>query len=344
MTYGYRTATATVAGAIAPLDHAARNVNIHITRILQWAPAKSVLLGVPYYGYDWPVTSARPERHRPDEQDDLTAPVEEHHLRGGARLPRRPPDDRRATTTPSRAARTTPTGEPVKKTYRQVYFEDELSLAAKYDYALASGLGGIGIWTLDNDRGYGQLWNVLREKFYAPIRAMTVTASTSGLRRSAGVVSVIVHGRVRNTGTVPVTGRWWWSIRDQRGHIVLTGSWPSSTIYPGRSLSHGRLVRLGLATRLPAGMYTLRVIFKSGSDGLALADVDVPPAVLIAARTKSAVRASQHRGPVRRLLAMHAPIRPVASLALRSALMVALAMTLILVLLPMILSVEASST
>ena len=41
---------------------------------------------------------------------------------------------------------------------------------------------------------------------------------------------------------------------------------------------------------------------------------------------------------------MHAPIRPVASLALRSVLMVALAMTLILVVLPMILSVEASSS
>ena len=41
---------------------------------------------------------------------------------------------------------------------------------------------------------------------------------------------------------------------------------------------------------------------------------------------------------------MHAPIRPVASMALRSALMVALAMMLILVLLPMVLSVEAASS
>jgi hypothetical protein len=41
---------------------------------------------------------------------------------------------------------------------------------------------------------------------------------------------------------------------------------------------------------------------------------------------------------------MHAPIRPVASMALRGALMVALAMMLILVLLPMVLSVEAASS
>jgi hypothetical protein len=41
---------------------------------------------------------------------------------------------------------------------------------------------------------------------------------------------------------------------------------------------------------------------------------------------------------------MHAPIRPVATIALRCALMVALAMMLILVVLPMALSVEASSS
>ena len=66
MTYGYRTGTATVAGAIAPLDNTERTVKKHIARILQWAPAKSILMGVPYYGYDWPVTSNVAERHRPD--------------------------------------------------------------------------------------------------------------------------------------------------------------------------------------------------------------------------------------------------------------------------------------
>ena len=37
-------------------------------------PAKSVLLGVPYYGYDWPVTVERPERHRPDRTRRPTVP------------------------------------------------------------------------------------------------------------------------------------------------------------------------------------------------------------------------------------------------------------------------------
>ena len=107
MTYGYRTATATVAGAMAPLAHAARNVDIHITRILQSAPADSILLGVPYYGFDWPVTSAVPNATVQTTRRPTARPR-------ASRMPRRgsisPPTRRScATTTPSRAARTTST-------------------------------------------------------------------------------------------------------------------------------------------------------------------------------------------------------------------------------------------
>ena len=60
MTYNYRWSGSTVTGAIAPLDNTARTVKIHIARILQSAPAATILLGVPYYGYDWPVTTDVP--------------------------------------------------------------------------------------------------------------------------------------------------------------------------------------------------------------------------------------------------------------------------------------------
>ncbi len=265
MTYGYRTATATVAGATAPLFHATRNVDIHITRILQSAPADSILLGVPYYGFDWPVETATPNATVRTNKTTYGPAKSITYAAAREYLAAHPTIVRHHDTVEGSAYFIY--RDAVKKTYREVYFDDEVSLAAKDDYALVKGLGGIGIWTLDNDRGYGQLWSVLRAKFYAPIRSTTVTASTTSLRRSAGVVSVIVHGAVRNTGTIPITGHWWWSIRDQQGRTVQTGSWSSSTIYPNRTLSHGRLVRLGLASRLPPGRYTLRIIFTSGSKG-----------------------------------------------------------------------------
>lgn len=263
MTYGYRTATAKIAGATAPLAHAERNVNIHITRILKSAPADSILLGVPYYGFDWPVETATPNAIV--RADKTTYGPAKSITYAAARdyLAAHPSIVRHHDTVEGSAYYFY--RDAAKKTWRAVYFDDEVSLAAKYDYALVRGLGGIGIWTLDNDKGYGQLYSVLRQKFYAPVRSVTITASISHLHRTAGVVWLTVHGRVRNTGTVPLAGRWWWSITDPRGRIVTSGKWDSKTIYPARSLAHGRVVRLGTASGLRAGNYTLRIYFKTST-------------------------------------------------------------------------------
>ena len=86
MTYGYRTGTATVAGAIAPLDNDARTVRQHITRILQWAPANKVILGRALLRLRLAGDLERPERHGPDEQDALR-PGHDDDLRLRARLP-----------------------------------------------------------------------------------------------------------------------------------------------------------------------------------------------------------------------------------------------------------------
>ena len=263
MTYGYRTTTATIAGAVAPLASASRNVNIHITRILKSAPASSILLGVPYYGFDWPVVSAVPNATVQPDKTTFGAAKSITYAAARDYLAAHPTIVRHHDTVEGSAYYIY--RDAAKKTYREVYFDDERSLAAKYDYALVKGLGGVGIWTLDNDRGYMDLWNVLRQKFYAPVRSTTITASITGLHRTAGVVWLTIHGRVRNTGTVPLTGRWWWSITDPKGKIVVSGKWAASSIYPTRSLAHGRVVRLGLASALRSGTYTLRIYFKTSS-------------------------------------------------------------------------------
>jgi hypothetical protein len=154
--------------------------------------------------------------------------------------------------------------DAAKATFRQVYFEEERSLADKYDYALVTGLGGIGIWTLDNDRNYTELADVLRSRFYSPVRSATVLASTRDLKRVSGAVYVTVRGRVTNTGTVPLSGVMSYTIRDGRDRLVARGSWPKETVYPGRAIRHARTIRLGLAANLRAGTYVLRLRFDAG--------------------------------------------------------------------------------
>lgn len=259
MTYNYRWTGSTVTGAIAPLDHATRNVKLHIARILQWAPAKSVLLGVPYYGYDWPVTSEVPNAGV--QSNKTTWGAVKSITYGSARdfLASHPEAVRQYDALEGSGFYTY--WDPVKLTFRQAYFDDERSLSAKYDYALVTGLAGIGIWTLDNDRGYTELWDVLRSKFYAPVYAAVVNTSVKSVTRSSGYVYATVRYSVRNTGTVPQRGTWRWTIRDGRDRIVASGTRAAETIYPGQSIGHVVKVRLGLATRLPAGTYKVRVRF-----------------------------------------------------------------------------------
>jgi spore germination protein YaaH len=271
MTYNYRWTGSKVTGAIAPLDHATRNVKDHIGRMISWVPAKSLLLGVPYYGYDWPVTSDVPNATVQTNKTTYGAVRSVTYAGARAFLAAHPEVVRRYDSLEGSGFYTY--WDSTHKTFRQVYFEEERSLTAKYDYAIATGLGGIGIWTLDNDRGYDALANVLRAKFYAPVYQATVKGSVTDIVRRSGVVYVKVHAGARNTGTVPLTGSLRWSIRNRAGRVILSGRWPTSVLYPGRATSRAVTVKLGLATRLAAGTYTLRVRYVSTRGTWGLPDV-----------------------------------------------------------------------
>jgi hypothetical protein len=227
--------------------------------VLQWAPAGTVLLGVPYYGYDWPATSAVPNASVQPSKTTFGAVVSVTYAQARAFLAAHPEVVWQYDALEGSGFYTY--WDATKGTLRQVYFEEERSLAAKYDYALTAGLAGVGIWTLDNDRGYPQLWDLLRSKFFAPIHLTVVSGSVTNVTRRSGYVYAVVHFGTRDTGTVPERGYWRWTVRDSKNHIVASGSRASETIYPGRSIGHATRVRLGLASKLRAGTYKLRVSF-----------------------------------------------------------------------------------
>jgi hypothetical protein len=47
---------------------------------------------------------------------------------------------------------------------RRIWYDDNISLGAKYDYIRRNGLGGIVIDTLGNDDGFGDLWDMMAAK------------------------------------------------------------------------------------------------------------------------------------------------------------------------------------
>jgi spore germination protein len=263
MTYNYRWRGSTVTGAIAPLDHATRNVKIHIAKMLQWAPREQVLMGVPYYGYDWPVTSKVPNATvRSDKR--RYGPVRTVTYRSARIFLREHPKVVRRYDALEGSGFYTYWSSRYK-TYRQVYFEDERSVRAKYAYVKELGLAGVGIWTLDNDRGLRAMQNELRDAFYRPVHRVSVGGRIAEVRESGGDVFATVRARAKVTGNVPERGYFAWTIRDPDGDLVRAGRWPHQTLYPDRLRTPGTEVRLGPSSALVEGDYQLRIRFIAGS-------------------------------------------------------------------------------
>ena len=151
MGYNYYWSGSATAGPVAPIS----GENYNITRSLNedyindGVPPGKLLLGVPWYGYDWPVTGS-----------DRKAPTTGT---GTSRL---------YNTALNLAAGHTvifdqPTGVPwisyqSSGQWRQMWYDDSLSLQLKNNLALGLNLAGIGIWALSYEAGRDELWNGLK--------------------------------------------------------------------------------------------------------------------------------------------------------------------------------------
>lgn len=124
-------------------------------------PAEKIILGVPYYGYNYLVygeprikAETRPMdswRGRPLVQ---TYEIAQKNIK----IERQGWDD---------LGKTGWIGYyvPDTDTWRMIFLDDMRSLGIKYDFAKSKNLAGVGMWALGFDHGRPELWSVLREKF-----------------------------------------------------------------------------------------------------------------------------------------------------------------------------------
>lgn len=258
MAYDYRTTSSDQAGAVAPIDGQWMSVRGHVDRFLKYAPPGKVILGVPYYGYDWPVTKQAPnsavQRNRKfGRPHAVTYATIVEYLKANPKIEvKRDP----VAKTPYFTYR-----DDDRKTFRQVWYEDAGSIGAKYDLAISKKLAGVGIWALDNDRGRSELWTVLRKKFAEPGRNVALKGSVFHLARKNGIVKADLNLIFTNRGRVPERGRVDWVIRDARKRIVVRGSTTMSAS-AGRTARTIRHIVLGSANRLAAGTYTFQMTYK----------------------------------------------------------------------------------
>ena len=166
MAYPFRDSGATTSGATAPLGGRKYDVRATVDRYLSLTTPDKVILGLPYYSYEWSTeTRYRNSRTRPagptygypktEKISAAWALADKHGWRWSTA------ENVAWTRWRYRACPSCP------RTWRQVYFESRRSLGLKYDLVNSSDLLGVGFWKIGNDAGHPELYELLRTKFGA---------------------------------------------------------------------------------------------------------------------------------------------------------------------------------
>jgi spore germination protein YaaH len=130
-------------------------------------PANKLILGVPYYGYNYLVYSpdvkaeTRPSwtwRGRPITQTYQSAVDSLKPTAEGVDEYKTGWDD--AGKVSYIAYHVTATD-----TWRMIFLDDPKSLSIKYEFAKNKSLAGVGMWALGFDSGKPELWTLLNQKF-----------------------------------------------------------------------------------------------------------------------------------------------------------------------------------
>ena len=154
MGYDYYWKGSTTAGPVAPLEGESYNVTRTITTYLAaGVPPAKLLLGVPWYGYDWPVTSsARKASATGTATSRVYTAAIRLALTYGKKLD-----------LSTKVPWVTYIGSPA---WRQLWFDDPESLASKYSLVNSKKLGGIGIWALSYEGGSSEMWGIIKSALF----------------------------------------------------------------------------------------------------------------------------------------------------------------------------------
>lgn len=157
MGYDYHWATGPTAGAVAPLN-SSNNISVtnSVNAYIQTIPKNKLLLGVPYYGYEWRTMS--------NALDSTT-------VGSGVTVTYAQAVTNKITIYPRQWESTWASPYYMYQSgnqWNQGWYDDVQSLSLKYDLVNNTGIAGIGIWALGYDSSYPELSNLIVSKFSTP--------------------------------------------------------------------------------------------------------------------------------------------------------------------------------
>ena len=193
---------------MGPLYDVGDTVRAYTARV----PASKVILGVPYYGRAWSTSTDTLNASNisgAKNGTSVTVLYEAARDLASTNGRRYDPVEGVAWTAYRRETCTSTYG--CVTSWRQVYYEDAVSLRVKYDLVNTYGLRGAGIWALGYDGTRTELYQVIADKFITD----TIPPKIAGSALSSTLISPNADGRLDTvTASLSVTGL------DKWGYVV----------------------------------------------------------------------------------------------------------------------------
>jgi len=168
MSYDYYSSSSDIAGPIAPMNGFKEekyfyDISTTYKDYQKYIPAAKIIMGIPYYGWYWPVENASEKLSKTLIQNDkngYAVVMSYGRMKQNQNL-------KQTGCHFDELAKENWCGyvDPKSKVSHQVWFEDERSLGIKYDFAKKKNFSGIAIWVLGYDKDFPNLWNLLKERF-----------------------------------------------------------------------------------------------------------------------------------------------------------------------------------
>ena len=153
MGYNYFYAGSQTAGPVSPLGGYFYDLEYSVEDYINKTNYQldKLILGLPYYGYDWPVTSA----------------LEGANTTGNGEAKTYTQANNMANIYGSSYNETSnaPWISYNDSNWQQCWYDDSLSISMKYEYAKSSNLAGVGIWALGYDSNSAQMWGSIEDQF-----------------------------------------------------------------------------------------------------------------------------------------------------------------------------------
>jgi hypothetical protein len=160
MAYDYYWGGSSMAGPVSPQYSMTAAYNYNFSRTISYYQSQGLsneqmVVGVPYYGREWPVE----EQFAPSATTGSGSAYTYRWIRNN---------------TPGYYSNENKHFEPnsfspyfsfFTDEWNQCFIEDTISLAKKFDLVNRRKFGGIGIWALGYDDGYPDFWDVIANKF-----------------------------------------------------------------------------------------------------------------------------------------------------------------------------------